>query len=236
MDSGTGPGCSPESPAPYPQAPEPPAANRGTAALPAAVQSSPAAPPESGPPPAEEGGCHWENPAETSPARPVAPSCEQEPPGTSPPLTGEPPPYSPPDPKMAYLLYPPLQPQFPGLTPIIHQPGPREPGLYQQPLSPTGNYPYTIYMNSVPVTADHRPLPKDYLVESLLVTVFCCLMSGLVAVMYSYETRSALSRGDLVEAERSSQKTRSMVLFSLLFGVFVSVGWVIYVVVALYAL
>ena len=43
------------------------------------------------------------------------------------------------------------------------------------------------YMNGSSLGEDQPPLPKDYLVESLLVTIFCCLMSGLVALMYSYE-------------------------------------------------
>lgn len=50
----------------------------------------------------------------------------------------------------------------------------------------------------------------------------------------SLQTRAALSRGDLAHAEEASRKARSLVLFSLLFGVFVSTSWVIYVVVALY--
>ncbi|EHH23730.1 hypothetical protein EGK_07264, partial [Macaca mulatta] len=84
-----------------------------------------------------------------------------------------------------------------------------------------------------PVTVEHRPLPKDYMMESVLVTLFCCLLTGLIAIVYSHETRAALGRGDLAQAEEASRKARSLVLFSLLFGVFVSTSWVIYVVVAL---
>nr|XP_020145131.1 proline-rich transmembrane protein 1 [Microcebus murinus] len=72
------------------------------------------------------------------------------------------------------------------------------------------------------------------MVESVLATLFCCLLTGLVAIVYSHETRAALGRGDLAQAEAASRKARSLVLFSLLFGVFVSTSWVIYVVVALY--
>ncbi|KAF0878859.1 PRRT1 protein, partial [Crocuta crocuta] len=85
-----------------------------------------------------------------------------------------------------------------------------------------------------PAAGWHRPLPKDYMMESVLVTLFCCLLTGLIAIVYSHETRAALSRGDLAQAEEASRKARSLVLFSLLFGVFVSTSWVIYVVVALY--
>lgn len=34
-----------------------------------------------------------------------------------------------------------------------------------------------------------QQLPKDYMVESMLVTVFCCLLTGVIALVYSYEVR-----------------------------------------------
>ncbi|KFQ92973.1 Proline-rich transmembrane protein 1, partial [Nipponia nippon] len=77
-------------------------------------------------------------------------------------------------------------------------------------------------------------LPKDYMVESVLVTVFCCLLTGVVALVYSHETRAALSRGDMAQANVASKRAQSLVLFSLLFGLFASISWVIYVLVALY--
>ncbi|XP_028917870.1 proline rich transmembrane protein 1B [Ornithorhynchus anatinus] len=82
--------------------------------------------------------------------------------------------------------------------------------------------------------ARRRHPPKDYMVESVLVTLFCCLLTGVIAIVYSHETRAAVNRGDLAQAEQASRKARSLVLFSLLFGVFVSISWVIYVVVVLY--
>lgn len=40
-----------------------------------------------------------------------------------------------------------------------------------------------------PPTATQQP-PKDYLVESVLVTLFCCLLTGLAALLYSHEVRT----------------------------------------------
>ncbi|XP_016046858.1 proline rich transmembrane protein 1B [Erinaceus europaeus] len=151
-------------------------------------------------------------------------------------FVGEPPPYAPPDPKAVHLLYPPF-PQ----APILFQPGPATlypppAPLYPAPSPPPVFAPFPVYNSPVaaPAAVEHRPLPKDYMMESVLVTLFCCLLSGLIAVVYSHETRAALSRGDLAQAEEASHKARWLVLFSLLFGVFVSTSWVIYVVVALY--
>lgn len=59
-------------------------------------------------------------------------------------------------------------------------------------------------------------------------------LGPLTAPLVSLQTRAALARGDLAQAQEASRKARSLVLFSLLFGVFVSTSWVIYVVVALY--
>ncbi|XP_029059032.1 proline rich transmembrane protein 1B isoform X1 [Monodon monoceros] len=156
-------------------------------------------------------------------------------------FVGEPPPYAPPDPKATHLLYPPPFPQ-----PVLFPPAPSASALYPPPAplfpAPTAQplfAPFPVYSSPVagvpaPATVEHRPLPKDYMVESVLVTLFCCLLTGLIAVVYSHETRAALGRGDLAQAEEASRKARSLVLFSLLFGVFVSTSWVIYVVVALY--
>lgn len=103
-----------------------------------------------------------------------------------------------------------------------------------RPWPPPSQYNSALAGVPASATVEHRPLPKDYMMESVLVTLCCCLLTGLIAIVYSHETRAALSRGDLAQAEEASRKARSLVLFSLLFGVFVSTSWVIYVVVALY--
>ena len=57
----------------------------------------------------------------------------------------EPPPYSPPDPKMAYLFYPSQPPHHPGPAVIACQPGPNQPAFYHSQFNPLPNYPpYTI--------------------------------------------------------------------------------------------
>lgn len=34
-------------------------------------------------------------------------------------------------------------------------------------------------------------MPKDYMMESVLVTLFCCLLTGLLAIVYSHEVGDA---------------------------------------------
>ncbi|OWK10591.1 hypothetical protein Celaphus_00005120 [Cervus elaphus hippelaphus] len=55
-----------------------------------------------------------------------------------------------------------------------------------------GPLPYHAYNSPVagvpaPAPAEHRPLPKDYMMESVLATLFCCLLTGLIAIVYSHE-------------------------------------------------
>ncbi|NWX38775.1 PRT1B protein, partial [Steatornis caripensis] len=155
---------------------------------------------------------------------------------------GDPPPYSPPDPKSVHLLYPPFPAGFSQQAPIAYQPGP---GPFLPQGIPPAPLPYTTVgiphpdydgqLSAGPSPAGRgQRLPKDYMVESVLVTVFCCLLTGVIALVYSHETRAALGRGDMAQANVASKKAQSLVLFSLLFGLFASVSWVIYVLVALY--
>ncbi|NXV12250.1 PRT1B protein, partial [Cepphus grylle] len=171
---------------------------------------------------------------------------------------GDPPPYSPPDPKSVHLLYPPFPAGFSQQVPVVYQPGPGPgpfppPGVPPQGIPPAP-LPYTAVRTPTPTgrpsspqprydgqpstgpspTGHGQPLPKDYMVESVLVTIFCCLLTGVIALVYSHETRAAISRGDMAQANVASKKAQSLVLFSLLFGLFASVSWVIYVLVALY--
>ncbi|NXV96709.1 PRT1B protein, partial [Calonectris borealis] len=166
---------------------------------------------------------------------------------------GDPPPYSPPDPKSVHLLYPPFPAGFSQQVPVIYQPGPGPgPGSFPPQGVPPAPLPYTTVRSPPPDVQRGHPLsplpgftgpspaghgqrlPKDYMVESVLVTIFCCLLTGVIALVYSHETRAALGRGDMAQANVASKKAQSLVLFSLLFGLFASISWVIYVLVALY--
>ncbi|XP_050837052.1 proline rich transmembrane protein 1B [Serinus canaria] len=150
---------------------------------------------------------------------------------------GAPPPYSPPDPKSFHLLYPPFPAGYPQQGPIFYPSGPG-PQPFPAPGFPHGHLPYSAYHpqpGAGPSLARHgHQRPKDYTVESVLVTIFCCLITGVMALVYSHETRAALARGDMAQAYLASKKAQSLVLISLLFGLFASISWIVYVLVSLY--
>ncbi|MBF0488069.1 MAG: CD225/dispanin family protein [Nitrospirae bacterium] len=67
--------------------------------------------------------------------------------------------------------------------------------LLHQPLGGAGPY----------RAQDHVP---DYLVWSVLSTLFCCLPVGIVAIVYSAQVGTRLRVGDVVGARHSSRKAK----------------------------
>jgi hypothetical protein len=50
------------------------------------------------------------------------------------------------------------------------------------------------------------PRPKNWLVESILVTIFCCLPFGIAGIVYSSSVNSKYDVGDYAGALYSSQQ------------------------------
>jgi len=59
---------------------------------------------------------------------------------------------------------------------------------------------------------------KNYLVESILATLCCCLPFGIVAIVYAAQVNSKLALGDGAGAEAASQKARKWALTALIVG------------------
>ena len=62
--------------------------------------------------------------------------------------------------------------------------------------------------------------PKTWLVESILVTIFCCQILGIISIIYSAGVESKFYRGDIAGAESSSKTAKTLVIISVAFGVF----------------
>ena len=48
--------------------------------------------------------------------------------------------------------------------------------------------------------------PKNWLVESILVTIFCCLPFGIVGIVNASQVNSRFAQGDIEGAERASKE------------------------------
>jgi len=61
--------------------------------------------------------------------------------------------------------------------------------------------------------------PKTWLVESILVTIFCCQILGIISIIYAAGVEAKFYRGDVMGAENASRTAKTLVLVSVIFGV-----------------
>lgn len=68
--------------------------------------------------------------------------------------------------------------------------------------------------------------PKNWLVESILVTVFCCLPFGIVGIVNSANVNSRFDTGDFAGADRASKEAGKWTKIGFFIGL---IGFVLYV-------
>lgn len=99
---------------------------------------------------------------------------------------------------------PPTDPTQMYMPPSQHTPNwsqpPRSPGFGQAP-------------GFAPVAV------KNYLVESILVTIFCCMPLGVVAIIFAAQVDSQLRSGNYAQALDSSNKARTFATISFVLGI-----------------
>lgn len=69
-----------------------------------------------------------------------------------------------------------------------------------------------------------RP-PRTWLVESILVTVFCCLPFGIAGIVNAARVESRFNCGDIAGAERSSEEAGKWTKIGFWLGVIGVVIW-----------
>ncbi|MBG8555164.1 CD225/dispanin family protein [Hymenobacter guriensis] len=79
---------------------------------------------------------------------------------------------------------------------------------------------YNSTMNTSPAGG---PPPKNWLVESILVTIFCCLPFGIVGIINAANVNSSIARGDYAGALDASQKAGKWTKI----GFFVGLGGIV---------
>lgn len=65
--------------------------------------------------------------------------------------------------------------------------------------------------------------PKNYLAWSILVTLFCCLISGIVAIVFSAQVNGLWAQGRYAEAQKMSDRAKMWVIVSAVLGIIVIV-------------
>ncbi len=102
------------------------------------------------------------------------------------------------------------QMQQPQMQPVAPKPGP----MYQQPASPMQQQWEWQRQPCVPT----EPCPPSYLGWSIAVTLVCCQILGIVAIIFSAQTKQAYSRGDLDKAKKMSDRAQWMIILSIVLG------------------
>ena len=90
-----------------------------------------------------------------------------------------------------------------------------------------------------PVSMDDDYLPenrpKNWLVESILVTLLCCLPFGIVGIINAAQVDTKFKQGDFEGAERASREAAKWTRIGFFIGIGLVVLYIIYFVVMLAA-
>jgi Interferon-induced transmembrane protein len=78
-----------------------------------------------------------------------------------------------------------------------------------------------------PPTSTPANVP-NYLIPAILVTLFCCLPTGVVSIIFSTQVNSKVAAGDVAGAMESSKKAKTWMMVSIGLGV---LAWIIAIVV-----
>ena len=70
--------------------------------------------------------------------------------------------------------------------------------------------------------------PKNWLVESILVTLFCCLPLGIVGIVFASQVNSKFAAGDYNGALRASRDAAKWTKISFWIGIAVIIAYFIF--------
>ncbi len=87
-----------------------------------------------------------------------------------------------------------------------------------------------IYSDNINTMETQGAPPKNWLVESILVTILCCLPLGIVGIINSANVNSKWAAGDYEGAEHSAAEAKKWTKIGFFVGI---IGIVAYVVVVL---
>ena len=110
----------------------------------------------------------------------------------------------------------PQQPQQPPQYPYGPQQQFQQPQqqFQQQPQQPP-QYPYGPQQFQRPT----EPMPETYLVWSVIITILCCLIPGIIAIIYSASVSSKYYQGNLEGAKRASRMAQIWCIVSVVTGI-----------------
>ena len=75
-------------------------------------------------------------------------------------------------------------------------------------------------------------MPSTYLIWSILVTIFCCFIPGIIAIIFSSQVSTRYFAGDEEGARRASRNAEIWIIVSFVVGVIASTLWLPFMIIA----
>ena len=101
----------------------------------------------------------------------------------------------------------------------------------QQPQQPVSQYQQVPPQYNQPYNQQPKPNINNYLIWSILCTIFCCLPCGIVGIVYSNKVNTALNMGNIEEAIKSSKTAKTWNLVGTIVGAVIAL---IYILIAIF--
>ena len=73
-------------------------------------------------------------------------------------------------------------------------------------------------------------MPPTYLAWSIAVTILCCLVGGIVAIVYSSQVSSRYIAGDYEGADYASRQARIWIIVSACVGLLVGIAYTVWAI------
>ena len=94
-----------------------------------------------------------------------------------------------------------------------------------------GNYGGNPYMNNYYNQTEVRPMPKNWLVESILATIFCCWPFGIAGIIAANKVSSLYLMGDYDGSEQASRNAKKWTMVAFFINIVLIVLYILFVVV-----
>lgn len=86
-------------------------------------------------------------------------------------------------------------------------------------------YQYPKYEVNEPGEEKNVPMPSTWLIWSVLVTIFCCFIPGIIAIIFSSQVSTRYYSGDIEGARRASHTAEIWIIVSFVLGVISATLW-----------
>lgn len=66
----------------------------------------------------------------------------------------------------------------------------------------------------------------NHMVGAVLTTLFCCLIGGIIAIVYASQVNTKLAQGDIAGAQAASRTANGWIIANVIFGLVITVFYV----------